>query len=155
MLGGSIAIYPVLIFLAVMLAVAWWMYGNARSGRTPPAREPRPRCAAGAGSRHVKTRSVYLLLAVLGTALPYSHFLQFVWRHGLDLRLLVTQLFANPISSFFAWDVIVSTVVLWVFVGTHDTGRRATHRWAPIVASLTVGVSLALPLFLYLRETRN
>jgi hypothetical protein len=28
MLGGSIAIYPVLIFLAVMLAVAWWMYGR-------------------------------------------------------------------------------------------------------------------------------
>jgi hypothetical protein len=28
MLGGSIAIYPVLIFLAVMLAVAWWLYGR-------------------------------------------------------------------------------------------------------------------------------
>jgi hypothetical protein len=28
MLGGSIAIFPVLIFLAVVLAVAWWMYGR-------------------------------------------------------------------------------------------------------------------------------
>jgi hypothetical protein len=28
LLGGSIAFYPVLIFLAVMLAVAWWMYGR-------------------------------------------------------------------------------------------------------------------------------
>jgi hypothetical protein len=35
-------------------------------------------------------------------------------------------------------------------------GRRAGVKqlWAPIAASLTVGVSLGLPLFLYLRERR-
>jgi hypothetical protein len=34
-------------------------------------------------------------------------------------------------------------------------GRRARVKalWAPIVASLLVGVSLGLPLFLYLRES--
>jgi len=33
-------------------------------------------------------------------------------------------------------------------------GRRAgvRHLWAPIAANLVVGVSLGLPLFLYLRE---
>jgi hypothetical protein len=29
------------------------------------------------------------------------------------------------------------------------------RRWLPLVALLTVGVSLALPLFLYLREARQ
>ena len=35
-------------------------------------------------------------------------------------------------------------------------GRRLGMRylWAPVVASLTVGVSLGLPLFLYLRQSR-
>jgi hypothetical protein len=62
-------------------------------------------------------------------------------------------MFANPVSGFFALDVIVSSLVLWVLVAVE--GRRAgvKHLWAPIVANLAVGVSLGLPLFLYLRET--
>ena len=34
-------------------------------------------------------------------------------------------------------------------------GRRARvrHLWAPVAATLAVGVSLGLPLFLYMRET--
>jgi hypothetical protein len=36
-------------------------------------------------------------------------------------------------------------------------GRRLglRHLWAPIACSLTVGVSLALPLFLLMREQRS
>ena len=48
----------------------------------------------------------------------------------------------------------MSSVVLWAFVVIE--GRRAgvKHLWAPIAASLAVGVSLGLPLFLFLREAR-
>jgi hypothetical protein len=97
-------------------------------------------------------RHLYLALCVLGTILPLTQLVPFVREHGLDLRRMAADLFANRISSFFGLDVIVSTVVLWVFVFVE--GRRAAvrHVWAPIVASLTVGVSLAFPLFLYLRE---
>jgi hypothetical protein len=47
----------------------------------------------------------------------------------------------------------VSSLVLWALVAIE--GRRAgvKHLWAPIAASLVVGVSLGLPLFLYLRES--
>lgn len=60
----------------------------------------------------------------------------------------------NPIGGFFGWDVIVSSLVLWTFVIVE--GRRAgvRHLWAPIAANLAVGVSLGLPLFLYMREAR-
>ena len=102
----------------------------------------------------MKPKSVYLALCVLGTVLPYSQFLPFLREHGLDLRLFFEQLFANRISAFFALDVIVSALVLWVLVLVE--GRRAgvRHLWAPIAASLAVGVSLGLPLFLYQRERR-
>ena len=102
----------------------------------------------------MKLKSVYLVLCVAGTVLPYSQFVPFVMEHGLDLRVFFEQLFANRISGFFAWDVIVSSVVLWVLVAVE--GRRAgvRHLWAPIVANLAVGVSLGLPLFLYMRERR-
>ena len=100
----------------------------------------------------MKPKSLYLVLCVAGAAFPYSQFVPFLREHGLDLRLFFEQLFSNRIGSFFAWDVIVSSVVLWVFVLVD--GRRAgvKHLWAPIAANLAVGVSLGLPLFLYLRE---
>jgi hypothetical protein len=102
----------------------------------------------------MKPKTVYLLLCVAGTALPYSQLVPFVREHGLDLRLFFKQLFSTRIGAFFGWDVIVSSVVLWVFVLAD--GRRAGigNLWAPIAANLAVGVSLGLPLFLYMRETR-
>jgi uncharacterized protein DUF2834 len=103
----------------------------------------------------MRPRHVYLSLCVLGLLLPYSQFLPFLREHGLDLRLIGEQLFANRISSFFGLDVIVSSVVLWIFVRVEGRRLAMRRRWLPLVALLTVGVSLALPLFLYLREARQ
>jgi hypothetical protein len=99
-------------------------------------------------------KRLYLVLCVAGTALPCWQFLPFIRDHGLDIPVFFRQLFATPVSAFFGMDVIVASVVLWVFVLAE--GRRAgvKHLWAPIAANLAVGVSLALPLFLYLREKR-
>lgn len=100
----------------------------------------------------MRVKQLYLALCVAGTVLPCWQFLPFLRDHGLDLPLFFQQLFATPVSGFFGMDVIVSSVVLWVFV--LGEGRRAGVRylWAPIAANLVVGVSLGLPLFLYLRE---
>jgi hypothetical protein len=94
----------------------------------------------------------YLVLCVAGVVLPYSQFVPFLAEHGFDLPLFVEQLFATRIGAFFGLDVIVSAVVLWVFVAVDGRRERVPHRWAPVVASLVVGVSLGFPLFLYLRE---
>jgi hypothetical protein len=102
----------------------------------------------------MRPRTLYLALCVAGVVLPYSQLIPFLREHGLDLRLFFEQLFSNRIGGFFGWDVIVSSVVLWVFVFVE--GRRAgvRHLWAPLAANLAVGVSLGLPLFFYLRERR-
>jgi hypothetical protein len=103
----------------------------------------------------MRPKNLYLGLCVIGTVLPYSQFRRFVQEHGVDPRAFIEQLFATHIGAFFGWDVIVSSVVLWVMVAVE--GRRAgiPHRWVPIVANLLVGVSLGLPLFLYMREARH
>ena len=100
----------------------------------------------------MKPKNLYLALCVAGTLLPCLQFLPFLRDHGLDVTAFFSQLFASPVSGFFGMDVIVSSIVLWVFVLSE--GRRAgvRHLWAPIAANLVVGVSLGLPLFLYLRE---
>jgi uncharacterized protein DUF2834 len=102
----------------------------------------------------MRLKHLYLGLCAAGTLLPCWQFLPFVRDHGLDIRLFVEQLFANPVSGFFGMDVIVSSVVLWVFVFTDGRRSGVKHLWAPIAANVAVGVSLGLPLFLYLREKR-
>jgi hypothetical protein len=103
----------------------------------------------------MRPKNLYLGLCLLGTVLPYSQFVPFLRENGLDARAFLAQLFATHIGAFFGWDVIVSSVVLWIMVSVE--GRRAGlgHRWVPIVANLVVGVSLALPLFLYMREAQR
>ena len=103
----------------------------------------------------MKPKSIYLGLCIAGTVIPYTQLVPFLREHGMNLRLFVEQLFATRIGGFFALDVIVSSVALWVLVVVE--GRRAgvKHLWAPIAANLAVGVSLGLPLFLYMRERRQ
>lgn len=97
---------------------------------------------------------VYFWLCVIGTVLPLSSFLPWFGEHGPNLPLFAAQLFANPISSFAGWDLIVSAAVLFVFVGIEGRRLKVKPLWAPFAATLVVGVSLGLPLFLLLREVR-
>ena len=100
----------------------------------------------------MRLRHVYLLLAVLGAILPYWKLVPWIMDHGLNLSLLFQELFATRIGAFFGLDVIVSAVVLFVFVFVEGRRDRVPHLWLPIVGTLLVGVSLGLPLFLYLRQ---
>ena len=97
-------------------------------------------------------KHIYLLLAVLGLILPYSQFLPWVFEYGLDIPQWLADLFANRISSFFALDVVVSATVLLIFIVSEGQRLQMRRLWLPILATLTVGVSCGLPLFLYLRE---
>jgi hypothetical protein len=103
----------------------------------------------------MKPKYAYLGLCVVGTILPLAAFVRFLRTHGLDFGEFVGQLFGTPVSSFFGWDVIVSSLVLWAFVGVEGRRLGMGRLWAPIVANLLVGVSLGLPLFLYMRELRH
>ena len=97
-------------------------------------------------------KSLYLLGAILGAALPLSQFIPFLKTHGLNLTLFFTLLFSNGVSGFFGMDVIVSSLVLWIFVFSEGRRLGMRHLWLYVVCNLLVGVSLALPLFLLFRE---
>ena len=99
-------------------------------------------------------KNLYLALAIAGGVLPFWQLLPFLQEHGLDIPLLFARLFSEPVGAFFGTDVIVSSVVLWVFVFTEGRRARMKQLWLPIAANLAVGVSLGLPLFLYMREVR-
>ncbi len=102
----------------------------------------------------MRPKHLYLALCVAGAGLPLSQLVPFLGEHGPDVRLLFEELFSNRAGAFFGLDVVVSSVVLWVLVTVEGRRSGVRHLWAPVVANLAVGVSLGLPLFLYLRERR-
>jgi hypothetical protein len=67
---------------------------------------------------------------------------------------MIEQLFANRISSFFGLDVIISSVALWVLVISEGRRLQMRNLWLYIVCNLLGGLSLGLPLFLYMRERK-
>jgi hypothetical protein len=97
-------------------------------------------------------RKVYLFLAIAGLALPYYFFVSFLAQNGLDLALLVEQLFANDISTFFAIDLVITALVFLAFSYREAQGGKVKNWWVYVAATLVVGPSFALPLFLYVRE---
>ena len=97
-------------------------------------------------------QTLYLLAAILGAALPLSQLIPFLKTHGLNLTLFFTLLFSNNVSGFFGMDVVVSSLVLWIFVFSEGRRLGMRHLWLYVVCNLVVGVSLALPLFLWFRE---
>lgn len=100
----------------------------------------------------MRLRHLYLILCVIGTILPYSKFLPWMMDHGLNVALLCEELFATRIGAFFGFDVIVTAIVVILFITAEGRRMALSLLWFPILATLLVGVSLGLPLFLFLRQ---
>lgn len=96
----------------------------------------------------------YLLLCIAGTILPYIPFLSFITENGLNLPLFLAELFSNYISSFFALDFIISSLVFWAFLFWEGSRLQMRSLWVYVVCHLTVGLSLGFPLFLLMRQRK-
>jgi len=95
-------------------------------------------------------KSFYLLLAIIGTILPYAFFVQHVGAEGYALPAFLAGVFATPAASGFAADLVVSSLVFWFWMFTADA--PAPKPWVFIALNLLIGLSCALPAWLYWRE---
>ena len=99
-------------------------------------------------------KNIFLALALIGLFAPYCFFFKFLSANGFDIPLLVQQLFANNISTFFAVDLVISIIVFWIYMFAEANKLQMKNSWLYVLASLTVGLSFAFPLFLYFRERK-
>jgi hypothetical protein len=99
-------------------------------------------------------KNIYLVLVLLGLLIPYYFLFKFLGSNGLNISLLVQQLFANNISTFFATDLVIAILVFWIYMFTEANKLQMKNSWLYLLASLLVGLSFALPLFLYFRERK-
>ncbi|HEY9078665.1 DUF2834 domain-containing protein [Magnetovibrio sp.] len=91
-----------------------------------------------------------LVLFGVGVIVPYAAFAPWFLDHGANALLFVHEMFANRIAAFFALDVIVAAIALIsAAVFAHRHGGRGLG--AVVAATLLIGVSAGLPLYLYYR----
>ena len=97
-------------------------------------------------------RQFYLLACCVGTALPWLSFAQFFAQAGIDIAGFARGLYANGAAGGFATDVMLSILVFWVWSYCDARRSGVSGWWWVLPAGCFVGLSLALPLYLYKRE---
>lgn len=95
-------------------------------------------------------KNLYLALAIVGAILPYIFFIQFFGEAGIDLPGFIQALFANGAAGGFTADLLVSSFVFWLFMFSRQ--QDGPKPWAFIALNLTIGLSCALPAYLWANE---
>lgn len=96
-------------------------------------------------------RLTYLALAVIGTVWPMYYFL--IWLRDPDhgLPSLLAAWLANPATTGLTADLVVSATALIIWCVAETRVRRNWPALWTIPATLCIGVSFGLPLYLFLR----
>jgi hypothetical protein len=94
----------------------------------------------------VRAQQIYLAAAIVGAVVPYAFFVAFIADDGLDLVGFVEAAFANGAAGGFAADLLISSAVFWTFMLSRRDGPAA---WPFMLVNLLVGLSCALPLYLW------
>ena len=96
-------------------------------------------------------KTVYLLLAIVGGILPWAVLLPHYAANDPHPALLIQAMFANSAVAAMSTDLLFSSAVFWVVLAH----RRVRRAWLYVILNLTLGLSCALPAYLYVREKRT
>jgi len=99
-------------------------------------------------------KNVYLVLAIIGAILPYLFFFQFIQIEGFNIPLFIESLFVNGAAAGFSVDILVSSIVFWIYMFSQMKELEAPNPYWFIFLNLTIGLSCALPAYLYVRQRR-
>jgi len=91
-------------------------------------------------------RRIYLIAAIVGAIAPYAFFVSFVADEGVGLPTFVRAVFANGAAGGFATDLLISSAVFWSYMFSR---RDGPNPWPIVAVNLLIGLSCALPLYLY------
>ena len=92
-------------------------------------------------------KTTYLILAILGVVILRAFFANFASETGLDLFSFVAALFVNGALGGFTADLLISSFVFWVAMFSNSEG--GPKPWTFIVLNLYIGLSCALPAYLW------
>lgn len=99
----------------------------------------------------MKQSTIYLSLCVIGAVIPWLFLIPFLGESQPGVSLFFAYTFANNVSTSVAADLLISALIFFVFVFAEGKRINMNKLWAYIPATLLVGLSFGLPLFLYFR----
>lgn len=100
-----------------------------------------------------KTKYLYLILAIVGTILPYYFMSLVILEHqGFDFLRFWEEINRTNSSRFINSDLTVTGLTFLTFIYFDSRIHKVKRWWLSILAVFAVGISLAFPLYLYLRE---
>ena len=95
---------------------------------------------------------IYRVLCVLGALFPLSPAVYFLFTHQFDVGQFFQQAIAST-ASLTAWlDVIISVLAVLTLITFEGKRLGMKKLWLYGLATVFVGPSLGLPLFLYRRS---
>tara|TARA_R110002073_G_scaffold125067_4_gene269564 strand:+ start:1525 stop:1830 length:306 start_codon:yes stop_codon:yes gene_type:complete len=95
-------------------------------------------------------KQTYLIFAIVGTIVPYVFFGKFFLAEGINLIEFVQALFVNGAAGGFTADLLIASAVFWVYM----LGKKEPKIWLFILLNMTIGLSCALPAYLYTITSR-
>ncbi len=100
-------------------------------------------------------KTIYLAMAIIGAIIPCLFFFQFIQLNGLDIPAFISALFVNGAAGGFSADLLLSSFVFWILMFQQLKKRNAPKPWLFIALNLGIGLSCALPAYLYAAKTRK
>ena len=97
-------------------------------------------------------KKLYLTLAIIGAIVPYLFFFQFIQAEGINIPGFISSLFVNGAAGGFSADLLISSFVFWLFMFQQMKTPNEPKPYLFIALNLSIGLSCALPAYLYARE---
>ena len=97
-------------------------------------------------------KTLYLVLAIVGGIIPYIFFMQHFGQFGIDLVQFTQALFVNGAAGGFTADLLISSFVFWIAMFSRHRAGKGPGPWLFVAINLTIGLSCALPAYLYANE---
>ncbi len=95
----------------------------------------------------MKLKTIWLLLAIAGAVLPWYWLAGHFAASGLGLGEFLAAASANDVVAGFVADLLVSSLVFWVYMYSRRPSGPAP--WPFILINLFIGLSCALPAYLW------
>ncbi|MFV1983642.1 MAG: DUF2834 domain-containing protein [Thiohalomonadales bacterium] len=100
-------------------------------------------------------KNLYLLLAITEVIVPLFFIYQFVPTEGFSISQFFANAYVNGASSIMSSDVMLTTVIFWIFMFHQSKISNAPKPYLFILLSVLVGLGSAVPAYLYSCEKKR
>ncbi len=98
-------------------------------------------------------KKFYLVAAIIGAIMPYATYFGYL-AYVPGASGAVSLAFGSPIAAATLVDFTISCLVFWPFLFNESKRHHIRYPIFYVVTNVLIGLSFALPAFLYMREKK-